>query len=601
MFNFVCRPAHPTAFASGPAKYGTATRGRRLLDRRQYADAIDQFRLRGGLLDRDGGQAALLNWITFKRWQEHDRQFRQGASTWVALNRIMDPSGSPSQILGQINAPGQVYVINQNGIIFGGSSQINVGSLIASSLDITSQSNFLSGVGFVSTGIKDTTPSFSGSSTSGQVTIQAGAQLSAPNGNVLLLGPIVENDGAINTPSGQTLLLGGSDVLLANGDSHLRGFVVSNNPNYANPNVLGSYYASKTPGVVINNGSISASEGNITIVAGQVSQNGVLTSTTSTTKNGSIIIWAEAAALVLGGPNDNPLYALYGVAAQPSLVQILPDATDQSQITGTQTITNSAIALTGTDVDVRGIVQLRGYDVTNANNLLATASGPLNNPIQGTGSISTGVTITATGTTVTSAGSPQNLGQVFLENGSLLDTAGTTDAVASASRNSVAVELRTNELADSPLLRESPLYQQTIYVDASVFGTNAGGTTWQGTAIANASGWIGLTTRSLDERLMNGAPISIGGIVYPQSGSASAVNLVQSSGSAINVSGGYMTYTPGFVRVSRLVDQYGRIVSVSNADPNDVYVGICCSFSQSHAHWGVIESFCKPAHGRGLS
>jgi hypothetical protein len=133
--------------------------------------------------------------------------------------------------------------------------------LIASSLDITSQSNFLSGVGFVSTGIKDTTPSFSGSSTSGQVTIQAGAQLSAPNGNVLLLGPIVENDGAINTPSGQTLLLGGSDVLLANGDSHLRGFVVSNNPNYANPNVLGSYYASKTPGVVINNGSISASEG----------------------------------------------------------------------------------------------------------------------------------------------------------------------------------------------------------------------------------------------------------------------------------------------------------------------------------------------------
>jgi filamentous hemagglutinin family protein len=428
---------------------------------------------------------ALLNWTTFSK--NTIVNFSQDASTWVALNRIMDPSGSPSQILGQINAPGQVYVINQNGIIFGGSSQINVGSLIASSLDITSPSNFLNGVGFVSTGAKDTTPSFSGSSTSGQVTVQAGAQLSAPNGNVLLLGPTVENDGAISTPSGQTLLLGGSDVLLANGDSHLRGFVVSNNPNYANPNVPSSYYASKAPGVVTNNGSISAPQGNITIVAGQVSQNGVLTSTTSTTKNGSIVIWAEAAALVLGGPNDNPLYAQYGVAAQPSLVQILPDATDQSQITDTQAITNSAIALTGTDVDIRGIVQLRGYDVTNANNLLAVASGPLN---QGpsTGGISTGITITATGTTITAAGSPQNVGQVFLENGSLLDAAGTTDAIASASRNSVAVELRTNELADSPLLRNSPLYQQTIYVDASVSGTNADGTTWQGTDIANASG-----------------------------------------------------------------------------------------------------------------
>jgi filamentous hemagglutinin len=265
----------------------------------------------------------------------------------------------------------------------------------------------------------------------GAVTVQAGAQINAPNGNVLLLGPIVENDGAISTPLGQTLLLGGSDVLLANGDSHIRGFVVSNNPNYANPNVPGGYYASLTPGLAINNGSISAPQGNITIVAGRVSQNGILTSTTSTTNDGSVVIWAETGALVLGGPNDNPLYARYGVAGQPSLVQILPDATDQSQITDTQAITNSAIALTGTDVDIRGIVQLRGYDVTNANNQLLVASGPLNNVgSNGDGlspGISTGVIITATGS------SSQNVGQVFLENGSLLDTAGTTDATASAS------------------------------------------------------------------------------------------------------------------------------------------------------------------------
>ncbi len=71
--------------------------------------------------------------------------------------------------------------------------------------------------------------------------------------------------------------------------------------------------------------------------------------------------------------------------------------------------------------------------------------------------------------------------------------------------------MRTNELADSPLIRASPLYQQTIYVDSSVFGTNADGTTWQGTPLANALGWIGLTNRSLDERLMNGAPINIQG------------------------------------------------------------------------------------------
>ncbi len=53
---------------------------------------------------------------------------------WIALNRVIDPSGVPSQILGQIKAEGSVYLINQNGIIFGGGSQVNVHTLIASSL-----------------------------------------------------------------------------------------------------------------------------------------------------------------------------------------------------------------------------------------------------------------------------------------------------------------------------------------------------------------------------------------------------------------------------------------------------------------------------------
>jgi len=39
-------------------------------------------------------------------------------------------------ILGAIKAEGQVYVINQNGIVFGGASQINVGTLVASTLNI---------------------------------------------------------------------------------------------------------------------------------------------------------------------------------------------------------------------------------------------------------------------------------------------------------------------------------------------------------------------------------------------------------------------------------------------------------------------------------
>src|SRR6202011_4972057 len=78
---------------------------------------------------------AILNWTTFNVGAQTTLNFNQQGSNWVALNRVLG-STAPSQILGNINATGQVYVINQNGIIFGGNSQINVGSLIASSAGI---------------------------------------------------------------------------------------------------------------------------------------------------------------------------------------------------------------------------------------------------------------------------------------------------------------------------------------------------------------------------------------------------------------------------------------------------------------------------------
>jgi filamentous hemagglutinin len=57
-------------------------------------------------------------------------------ANWIAFNIVNDASGNPSSILGKIQAAGQVYIINQNGIVFYGSSQVNVHGLVASSLPI---------------------------------------------------------------------------------------------------------------------------------------------------------------------------------------------------------------------------------------------------------------------------------------------------------------------------------------------------------------------------------------------------------------------------------------------------------------------------------
>src|ERR1700690_2402426 len=73
---------------------------------------------------------AIIDWSNFNIGSSSFVYFnQQGNSTWVVLNRIWD--NSPSQIYGQLSADGKVYLINQNGILFGPNSRINVNSLVA--------------------------------------------------------------------------------------------------------------------------------------------------------------------------------------------------------------------------------------------------------------------------------------------------------------------------------------------------------------------------------------------------------------------------------------------------------------------------------------
>src|SRR5262249_19138278 len=79
---------------------------------------------------------AILSWQSFNVGSNTTLTFdQQGNASWIALNRVVG-STAPSQILGNIKADGTVLVINQSGIIFGSGAQINVNSLIASTLEV---------------------------------------------------------------------------------------------------------------------------------------------------------------------------------------------------------------------------------------------------------------------------------------------------------------------------------------------------------------------------------------------------------------------------------------------------------------------------------
>ncbi|HRL25504.1 MAG TPA: filamentous hemagglutinin N-terminal domain-containing protein, partial [Brevundimonas diminuta] len=157
-------------------------------------------------------QKAILTWDSFNVGRETDLVFnQQGHSDWVALNRVTDASADPTRILGGIKAEGSVYILNRNGVIFGGSSQVNVRNLIAAAADI-------SNIQFLERGITSNTvppvnwwesPSLAPVFTNagGAVTVEAGAQIATTQpasvveggGFVALLGAKVVNAGSIIT------------------------------------------------------------------------------------------------------------------------------------------------------------------------------------------------------------------------------------------------------------------------------------------------------------------------------------------------------------------------------------------------------------------
>ncbi len=145
-----------------------------------------------------------LNWQSFNIAKQETVNFVQPSASAIAVNRIVDTNGS--QILGHLNANGQVYLINPNGILFGQGAQVNVGSLVASTLDLNDAS--LSGNARL----------FSGNGTASIV--NQGTIHAASGGYVALLGKQVSNQGSITAPLGTVALGAGNAVTLNfNGNS----------------------------------------------------------------------------------------------------------------------------------------------------------------------------------------------------------------------------------------------------------------------------------------------------------------------------------------------------------------------------------------------
>jgi len=524
---------------------------------------------------------AILNWQNFNIGSGNSVTFNQPSSTAATLNRIWD--GNPSTIAGKLTANGQIYLINQNGIVFANGAQVNVGSLTAATADLK-DSTFLNGLlsgntsnatagGYLAP-VFDATLNSSGKQ--GDVTVESGAQIISKgnNGRVMLVGASVMNQGSISTPDGQTILAAGNKVYLASTtDPSMRGLLVE---------VDGGGASGNSTSAVTNQGQISAPRGNITLAGFAVNQEGLVSATSSVNANGSIYLVAGDAS----APADNGVPAkFYNI--DPKVGSYDPDANKSAMtqgellpnVGGKLTLAPGSVTEITADKDTATItdsqkfyssqINLVGKTIEVLKNATVRAPAAALNAVAAANPYDYVSKIDAQTVPAQSDGS-----RIYLDSGSDIDLSGMTGVKVSAARNLVDIRLGANELEDDPLLRDSFLHGSTVTVDVT-----------KGTPLLNAAtlqSYRNNIGRGIDEKLTRGGSINL----------SAAGDVITRAGSVQNVSGGSVAYQAAVGKATtQLLGADGKVYDITNAPNNVQYTGFADQYSYIDQRWGTVSSW----------
>ncbi|HEY3698314.1 MAG TPA: filamentous hemagglutinin N-terminal domain-containing protein, partial [Spongiibacteraceae bacterium] len=498
-----------------------------------------------------GSNKVILNWKSFDIGKDGKVQFVQPSAQAIALNKIGDSAAS--QIFGQLGANGTIYLVNNNGIIFGQGSQVNVHSLLASTLNIDANQFMNSSI---LNAINDNKAALEGgSAANASIIVEAGAKISTDgnSGQILMFAPNVINNGEIRSPDGQTILAASQDrvyLTASDKDQDLRGILVEVD----------------TGGNVTNVGQIVAERGNITLLGLAVNQSGRLTATTSVDVNGSIRLLARdtvslkdtvnekndktTKSLLLDDPSELPSSSHIAVATHSGTVTIGNNST-------TEVIADSS---SGTAADAqpqnKSRIDVMGKTIAvNSGAVVSAKSGKIN--------------LTATATP-DDPESPiaRNDSRLLIDSNATLDVSG-ENVELPMERRVVAVELRGDELKDSPLQRNGVLRGKTVNVDIAT-GTPL---------VADLSPTLAKIQKGVKERMVEGGTINL----------HSQGDVAFNDNATLNTAGGSITYAAGLINTTKLMTSDGRVVDIGKADPNQRYAGIFGEHSVTHFKWGKTD------------
>ena len=143
----------------------------------------------------------IINWQGFSIAPTEVTRFVQQSSSSAVLNRVVGPD--PSSLLGTLSSNGRVFLINTNGIIVGAGARIDTAGFIASTLNI-SDTDFLQG-----------RLRFDGG---GNGPLRNAGTIRA-SGDIMLVGPQIENTGIVRSDNGAVVLAAGRKLTITSPDA----------------------------------------------------------------------------------------------------------------------------------------------------------------------------------------------------------------------------------------------------------------------------------------------------------------------------------------------------------------------------------------------
>ncbi|MBF0273820.1 MAG: filamentous hemagglutinin N-terminal domain-containing protein [Nitrospinae bacterium] len=231
----------------------------------------------------------ITNWNSFNIGTLETVTFNQPSVNAVSLNRITGVGSS--SIFGTLTANGQVFISNPSGIIFGKNSRVDVGGLLATTLDISNQ-DFLNGNYRFTQNAE--TP-LSSIINMGNITAKDG-------GFVGILAPAVENKGYISANLGSVALASGEEAVMNFTEDGRINFSLTKAVNGDVLDAEGNAISNR----VLNSGKIASNGGQVILSAkdaGDVMKNvvnntGVIEAQTVQQKEGKIFLLGNEKGIV---------------------------------------------------------------------------------------------------------------------------------------------------------------------------------------------------------------------------------------------------------------------------------------------------------------